>query len=300
MRTTPRLSLAAAVVVALAGLAACSGAGTHQAGSSGAADTAPEPAVGRTVTGKAGGGDAAAVARPAVRTAAVVKTGRISLTGKDLGKVRREVDDLLGTVGGSVDTEDTRNDRQGRVTSSTLVLRVPVDRFESTKDALERLGELQSSTESAEDVTTEVIDTGERVQTLQNSLDRLQRFQRTASDVRDLIRYEDEITQRQSELQSLQAQQSYLANETSLSTITLRLSTPAAAVARPGALDDAGFTAGLKAGWQALVGAVVVVLTVLGAVLPFLLAGVVVGAPAWLAVRALLRRRRASPPVPAG
>jgi Domain of unknown function (DUF4349) len=300
MRPTHRYSLAAAVVVALAGLAACSGAGTGEAGSSGAADAAgPEPAVGPAVAGKGVSRDAAA-ATAAVRTAAVVKTGRISLTGEDLAKVRGEVDDLLRAVGGSVDSEDTRNDREGRMTGSTLVLRVPVGRFESTKRALERLGELQSSTESAEDVTTEVIDTGERVQTLQNSLDRLQRFQRTASDVRDLIRYEDEITRRQSELQSLEAQQAYLADETSLSTITLRLSTPAAAVARPGALDDAGFTTGLRAGWQALVGAVVVVLTVVGAVLPFLLAGAVVGAPAWFALRALLRRRRAAAPVQAG
>jgi Flp pilus assembly protein TadB len=227
-----------------------------------------------------------------VRTKAVIKTGNVSLTGKDLGKVRDEVDDLLAAVGGSVDREQTTNDKQGRIDRSTLVLRVPVEKFDTTKDALERLGKLRSSTEAEKDVSTEVIDTAERVQTLQNSLDRLQRFQRSAKDVSDLIRYEDQITARQSELQSMKAQQTYLADRTSMSTITLRLSTPATYVAPPDALEDAGFLSGLKGGWHALVGFGIVVLTVVGAVLPFAVAFAVLGVPAWIALRALLRRRR--------
>jgi hypothetical protein len=224
----------------------------------------------------------------------VVRTGEITLTSKDLSEVRDEVDQVLTEVGGTVDDERTTNDKHGQVHRSTLVLRVPVAGFGTAKQALEELGTLKSSTESAKDVTTEVIDVAERVQTLQNSLDRLQRFQRAARDVRDLIRFEEDITRRQSELQSLQAQQSYLSDQTTLSTITLRLSTPATSVEEPGALDDAGFLAGLESGWHALVGFLLVVLTVLGALVPFLVAGVVVGLPTWLAVRALLRRRRGS------
>lgn len=301
MRTrTVRYSVAAGVLVAMTGLAGCSGDGGGTSDSTSAVATAPDAAAGARGLKSGDTADTASpeVSQAAVRKTSVVKTGEISLVGKDLSKVRGEVDDLLTAVGGTVGDEHTTNDKHGRIERSTLVLRVPVGRFEAAKDALERLGTLKSSTESAEDVTTEVIDVTERVQTLQNSLDRLQRFQRSAQDVKDLIRFEEDITRRQSELQSLKAQQSYLADQTSMSTITLRLSTPKTYVAKPGALDDAGFLSGLKGGWHALVGLLVVVLTVVGALVPFLVVGAVIGVPAWVALRALLRRRRTAAPVP--
>jgi hypothetical protein len=301
MRTrTLRYSIAAGVLVALTGLAGCSGDGGGASDSRSAVAPAPEAAAGGRNLASGGAADSAGTeaSQASVRRTSVVRTGEIALVGKDLSKVRGEVGDLLRAVGGTVDDEHTTNDKHGRIDRSTLVLRVPVAKFEAAKDALERLGTLKSSTESAEDVTTEVIDVTERVQTLQNSLDRLQRFQRSAQDVKDLIRFEEDITRRQSELQSLKAQQSYLADQTSMSTITLRLSTPRTYVAQPGALDDAGFLSGLRSGWHALVGLVVVVLTVAGALVPFLVAGAVVGVPTWLALRALLRRRRAAAPVP--
>lgn len=299
-----RLVSATGVLVALACLAACSGApdSADEAGASSADVSSARPAGGAhgltedSVGRKNGAGPRATGApRTSVRITAVVKTGHVTLTSRKLAEVRAEIDDLLAAIGGTVDDEQTTSGEDGLADRSTLVLRVPVDRFETAKDALERLGTLKSSTQSANDVTTEVIDTAERVQTLQNSLDRLQRFQRSATDVRDLVRFEEQITRRQSELQSLKAQQTYLRDQTSMSTITVRLATPAALVDRP---EDAGFLAGLEAGWQAFVGFVVVVLTVLGALLPFLVAGTLVGVPLWVALRALLRRRRSAAAAP--
>ena len=291
-KRTLRYSLAAGAAAGLVVLSACSGALSDAGGAASADRLASATAANEVTAGKAGTARGRPV-RTAVRTRSVVKTGEIALTSKDLARVRNEVDDLLAAVGGSVDKEHTTNDKQGRVDRSTLTLRVPVDRFDPTKKALERLGRLEYSTESEKDVTTEVIDTAERVQTLTNSLDRLQRFQRSAEDVDDLIRYEQQITTRQAELQSLEAQQAYLSDTTSMSTIALHLSTPERYVAPESTLEDAGFLTGLKGGWSALVGSVVVVLTVLGAVLPFAVAFTIVGVPAWVALRALLRRRTA-------
>jgi hypothetical protein len=241
----------------------------------------------------------AGAARTIVRARSVIKTGEVSLTSTDLGKVRGEVEELMTALGGSVDSEQTSNDRKGRIERSTLVLRVPVEKFTVAKKALMAMGRLKTSDVSSKDVTTEVIDVDERVQTLQASLDDLQRFQRSAKDVKDLLDYEEKITERQSELQSLQAQQAYLADQTSMATITLSLSLPDKYVPPPDALEDAGFLTGLEAGWHALGDLVVVGLTVLGALLPFVVAGLLLGVPAWIGVRALVRRRRAAvPPAP--
>ena len=293
---------AAAVAALLAGLvllaAGCSGqSGDDEAMSSDALAPTAEDRGGSESGGESGGDPAApdSANRASVQVRALIKTGQIAVTSKDLDRTREEVDQLLFALGGSIDNEQTSHDDQGDIERSTLVLRVPVAKFKAAMDALEKLGTMKTSDSVTKNVTTEVIDVNERVQTLQNSLDRLQRFQRSATDVSDLIRYEDQITSRQSELQSLKAQQTYLADQTSMSTLTLHLSTPENKVTT-GALDDAGFLAGLKSGWDAMKDTVVVVLTGLGAVLPFAVAVTLVGVPTWLLVRALARRRVAPAP----
>jgi hypothetical protein len=296
---TARHMVAAGLLVSLGSLAACSSNGNSSSDSAAAGVSADGGSTdgGSTDSGGRAGPRTAGVAnRTLLRDRAVVMTGRVALSSTDLEKVRADVDDLMAALGGSVESEQTSNDRHGRTERSTLVLRVPVDRFTPAKKALARMGRLKTSDVSAKDVTTEVIDVDERVQTLQASLDDLQRFQRKATDVKDLLDFEDKIAARQAELQSLEAQQAYLADQTSMSTITLYLSLPDKYVPPPDALKDAGFLAGLRTGWNALLDVAVVGLTVLGALLPFGLTGLLLGVPAWVAVRTLLRRRRAPRP----
>lgn len=309
-RNLNRSLAAAAAVAVLALTSACSGgAGTASdeanAGFAGGGDSgavardgvglgAPE-----TVDGLTGSKDAPAASRTVVQVRSVIKTGEIALTAKDLDATRAQIDGLLVSVGGIVDSERSTHTRNGDLRRSTLVIRVPVDRFDAAMDGLARFGKVRHSDSASKDVTTQVIDVDERVQTLQNSLDRLQAYQRDAKDIDDLIRFEQQITQRESELQSLKAQQDYLADQTSMSTISVYLSTPRAYVEPPGGLDDAGFLAGLKSGWNALTSAVVVALTVVGAVLPFAVVLLLVGVPVWLLVRRTLRARSATP-APAG
>ncbi len=301
-----RLLVGATLLVALGTVTACSGGNSDsmsvESSDSGGSAAEPAPAAGdldQAGAAKAADGAAGEARRTTVSTRAVIKKGEIHLTSKDIAQVRGEVTDLLAAVGGSLDREETANDVKGRAQSTTLVLRVPVAKFDATKKALEKLGTLQNTDESSKDVTTEVIDVEERVQTLQNSLDRLQKFQAGAADVEDLIRYEEQITRRQSELQSLEAQQAYLTDQTSLSTLTVHVVTPEKYVAPPDALEDAGFLAGLRSGWNALVDTVIVVVTILGALLPFAVVLLLLGAPVLLLVRRLLRRRTPAPAVPA-
>jgi hypothetical protein len=304
-RNLNRSLAGAAAVAVLALTSACSGgAGTM---SDQSADYAGAGAVARDGVdapetasdgGAAGSGGAPAANRTVVQVRSVIKTGQISLTAKDLDGARAKIDGLLVSVGGIIDSERSTHSRDGDLKRSTLVLRVPVDKFDAAMDGLAGFGKVQHSDSASKDVTTQVIDVDERVQTLQNSLDRLQAYQRDAKDIDDLIRFEQQITQRESELQSLKAQQDYLADQTSMSTISVYLSTPKAFVEPPGSLDDAGFLAGLKSGWHALTAAVVVALTVVGAVLPFAGVALLIGVPVWLLVRRTVRSR-ADRPAPA-
>jgi hypothetical protein len=221
------------------------------------------------------------------------------LEAKDLGEVRDGLDRMLGKYGGFVADEQTFNDAQGRTESSVLTLRIPSEHFEDALRELDGLGKVQDRTTKTDDVTTEVIDVDARIRTEQVSLDRLRGFLSKADDVDAMIRLESEIASREANLASLQAQQRYLDDQTSMSTLVLTMHEPSG-VAPPPAEDDplkdAGFLTGLQNGWDALLGVLLVVATVLGAVLPFLVVIALVGLPALVWLR---RHRPAAPPAPA-
>lgn len=235
--------------------------------------------------------------RPFVQTRAVIRTGEISLVTKEMNRARDDIDRLLGAHGGYLASEDTFNDRDGRPERSVLVLRVPEPSFATVMDELARIGRTERADRSSEDVTTKVIDVDTRVATQEASLDRLQRFLRQATSVEDMIRIESEIATRQAALESLKAQQKYLTDQTSLSTVTVRLRTPAAPPPPPPA-QEAGFLVGLAEGWAALRAVLVGAATVAGAALPFLVTLALLVVPLWVLVRAS-RRRRPAPQAPA-
>lgn len=289
----PRLLgfVAASALVGLA-LAGCSQGGEGS--------TAGDAAAVREPTGHAAGSaahDRTEARRTTVSTRAVIRHGEISVVANDMDRARDAVDAVLGRLGGYLASEDTVNDRTGAPERSILVLRVPEPAFDEAMDRLTAIGRALSATRSSEDVTDEVIDVDARVTTQRASIARLQRFLRQATRVEDLVRVESEIATRQAELESLEAQQSYLRDQTSLATITVRLHAPDAplAVTKP----DTGFMAGLSAGWTALKTVLGGAATVAGAVVPFALAAALVAVPAWLLLRAARRRRTPGTPPPA-
>jgi hypothetical protein len=261
-------------------------------------ESAPDSAGGSAAEDQRASSDGAAQGanRTQVRTRAVIRTGSVFVVSKDLEAARARVDRLLARTDGYIAEERSGNDADGRPRSSTLTLRVPEPAFDDVMAELAGLGRLEEATRDARDVTTEVIDVDSRVSTQQASLDRLESFLGQATDIQDVIRLEAEISRRQAELESLKAQQAYLADQTSLATVTLHLTAPPAVVEPPDALDDAGFLAGLRNGWEALRIVLVGAATVAGALLPFLVAGAVVAVPVWLLARSLVRRRAAAPP----
>jgi Domain of unknown function (DUF4349) len=300
MRRFPRhgWSVPLTLILGAVLLGACtSSGGDGEAASGGAAlerSVDDRSAAGGSESGRTRTSDTAN--RTAVQTRAVIRRGSIVVVTKNMTRARAEVDALVARHGGHLADEDTSNDHAGRPDRSTLVLRVPEQAFDEAMDQLGRLGRTVRADRSSEDVTTEVIDVDTRVATAEASLDRLQRFLGQAVDVEDMIRLESEIAKRQADLESLQAQQSYLRDQTALATITLELHTADAA---PSVLDDdAGFLAGLSDGWVALKAVLVGLATVAGAVLPFAVTVALVGVPALVLVRTARRRRRpsAAPP----
>jgi hypothetical protein len=286
--TRPRLAFAGALaLVALTGCSGSGGAGTADAGA--VADGVAGPAGAMTRAphdlGNTGQAYDAAASGTDVQQKAVIKNGSVGIRTADPQRARDRVDRLLRQLRGSLDAEQTTYDKHGDIHDSHLVLRVPVSSFRKAMTAVEGLGTVVHSSSTGKDVTTEVIDVQQRLKTLRISLHTLNSFQRQATDIGQLLRFENAITHRRGEFQSLKAQRNHLLDETSMSTITLDISVPTAATAVVVSTHHAGFLTGLRHGWSALSRTVVVGLTAVGAALPFAVVLGLVGLPLWWWVR---------------
>ncbi|GAB3990285.1 DUF4349 domain-containing protein [Nocardioides marmoraquaticus] len=300
MDTTPRLRLlhlALLLVALLLALAGCSGAGGAGGGSDSAVDSSggsvaePAPEVadeGADDAGARGEQAGGAAGRATAMERAVVSTGEVQLQSGDVGRARAEVLRLTRGWGGVVADEQSSSDDEGRTTYTSMTLRVPTARFDAAMEALGEVATLVDRSRTSEDVTTQVVDVSARVRAQQQSVRRIEALLAEAEDLRDVVSIEGDLAQRQAELDSLRSQQAYLDDQTSLSTIGVVVDSPATASPDE---EPGGFVGGLRSGWTALGASVAVLLTAVGAVLPFAVLLGVVAVPAAVVVR----RRRSRP-----
>jgi hypothetical protein len=177
--------------------------------------------------------------------------------------------------------------------SSTTTLRLDNDKVDALLREVAGLGTVEASTRSSSDVTAEVADVDARVRNAQASLIRVRALMSKATSITDIVALEAELSRRQADLEAMQARQRTLADQTAQATVTVRLYGDNAPAPQE---ERTGFLAGLAAGWDAFTGAMVVALTVVGALIPFLLLLVPVALVVWVFVR---RARRNPAPTAA-
>ncbi|HET6478762.1 MAG TPA: DUF4349 domain-containing protein [Actinoplanes sp.] len=294
-RTTYLLGTALIAGILLAGCGADRSDDSSQSDAGGVEAPAlgqAEPLQGEPAEGK----DTAAQAPDlSVDQRSIIYRGNISVRVGNVEAAAGQAGGIATTAGGFVSGDD-RSSGSGADTA-TMELRIPADKFAGVVDQLAKLGTEEQRQISTEDVTEQTIDLDARITVQQARLDSGRKLLAQAKSLTDLVMLEREVATRESDLASLQAKKRNLADLTALSTITVSLLDPDAA----GVADDdpPGFLGGLGAGWDALLASLRVLLTVLGALLPWLLA---VGLPAWAigyAVRRFNRTRKAPPPAPA-
>lgn len=227
--------------------------------------------------------DGAAAAKPASDTAiqrSVIATGALRLTTTHLSDSRQDAVNKATGLGGHVADEQSQSDSHGRLERVDLTLRVPAASFGKALDELSQLGTVRHREQSVEDVTTQVIDTAARVKAQQASVDSIEQLLARASTIGEIMSIEKQLASRQADLDSLQQQQKWLADQTSLSTIQVTMTRPSRTVEA-----GTGFFSGFSRGWHALGRSTVVVGTAVGAVLPFAFVLALLGVPGWLLVR---------------
>ncbi|QGN57503.1 DUF4349 domain-containing protein [Nostocoides sp. HKS02] len=303
-------------VVAAFALAACSAgsSGSSSASSAIAPAGGVQDSRGQSVGGTAIGAPAPNGKSPSTGTGvdpaalqagqdALARRATIALQVKNIGQAVARVratsaaadgiilDENIGTADGPVPLADSS--KVSATTYAEITISVPSDQLDAVIADLGSVGTVIRSTSSSENVGSQIVDTQSRLDTMRVSVERVRGFLRSAKDLTQIVTLEAELTRRESDLEALEAQLASLKGSVARSPVQVSLTTVAAVIAPPATAT--GFLAGLKGGWKAFTASVSVVLTVLGAVLPFAVVAALLGLPVWWYVRR--RRLGAAPPV---
>ena len=301
--TSTRRPVVAAAALCLLALTACSAddagdsaasAGDLSVADGGSAEPLADEAAGTDRATTAAGAGTADVAA-AVADRRLARRADVELTVDDVAQAAARLRQIALGADGLVVQEQVSSDPVDPAATTrpagwgTVTISVPADRLDTTLDAVAEVGTVVSRSTETEDVTAQYVDTASRVESMQASVARVRALMADATKLSDVVALEAELSRRQADLEAYQRRLASLQDRTTLSPITVQLSTDGTAV--PEDEDPTGFVAGLASGWDAFTTSVRLVLTLLGALLPFAVTAALVVAPVvwWV------RRRRPAP-----
>lgn len=273
------------------GLAAAPVGGQGNGGAPAAAPQEPRPAQGGDAE-KDAAGRQQQVSQPGLDRK-LIRTANLELATPNVVEVIDKARGIAVKFDGFAGQEEVRGD------NAMLTLHIPSNQFDRALAEISGLVPpegVRSRSQTAEDVTEQLVDVESRIATQRASVDRVRALLARAQNTNEIVQIESEVTRREADLESLEKRREALAGQVALSKVTVRVSKAGQPAPPPPAQDDSsGFVAGLVGGWHAFLTAGGVLLRVVGALLPFLIA---LGIPGFYAWRWWWRRRRLTPAVP--
>ena len=227
-RARRQLSFLIAVGLAMGTGLGCSG-GSPGSG----ADLAARDASAKRVSGSRSGGDVSAKADAAVANGnarakqelprKIIYTGQVSLACEDLDRAIDGLEKAVRSVGGYVGDANRSGERNTARTASYTV-RVASDRFDAFLKSLPGLGEFESATRTAQDVSEEFYDADARLKNKRVEEARLvELIRRVAGNLDQILRVESELSRVREEIEQIEGRLRFLAHQTDLSTVTVNL-----------------------------------------------------------------------------
>ena len=230
--------------------------------------------------------------QPATQQRKIIRNANLTLETGSPEEASRKIQQIAESKNGFVITSETRtSDQSGgsAITTIKVSLRVPAERFDQTISEIRQTA-TRTVTEKVEgqDVTEEFIDVQARLNAKKALEAQFLEIMKQARSVADALQVQTEIAEVRGEIERLEGRRKFLESQTSLSTITVSLQTPAVF-----AQGSTGFFSKLADafgdGIDAALNVVLFLITAFLALLPFF---VLLGVPLYLLVRYLKRRTR--------
>ena len=186
---------------------------------SGAASAPSEAQNGKSAPSSVGASGQAVA--PAQRK--IIYTATVNLVVENLTQGQTKLLNLVKTNKGYV-SETNVGGASGEQRTGTWKVRVPVENYEAFMAGAARLGELQSSNSSSQDVTAEYYDVAARIKNKQVEEARLQELlKRATGKLSEVLQVEKELSRVRGEIEQLQGRIRVLSNLSSLTTVTISM-----------------------------------------------------------------------------
>lgn len=192
---------------------------------------------------------------------------------------------IAGQQGGFVTTSNSQS-HEGAISTGTVQLRVPADRFDAAREALVGLGKLTDEQVNGEDVGGQLVDIDARVRSLSAQEAALRTLMAKANTIGETIQVQDQLTQVRQQIETLSGQKAHLEDSAALATITLSLGEPGVSVVTKPRSPAPSMSRNLHRAGRAALAEFGGILVVLGYLLPFGLLALV----GWAGWRLVVRR----------
>jgi hypothetical protein len=154
----------------------------------------------------------------------IIRTGNISLVVEDTRATKATIEQMVSRLAAEgayiVSSEEYGGDDEKSQPRISMSIRVPSGQFDPVMDRLAELAvQVTNRSESASDITEEYVDLDSRVESLEAARDRLLEIMEDARTTKDLLEAEQQLTYRESEIESLKGRMQYLEQSARLSNI---------------------------------------------------------------------------------
>ena len=157
----------------------------------------------------------------------IIRSGNISMAVEDTRAALATIEGMvegMAAEGAFVVSAEEHGGTEGSQPYITMSIRIPAARFAETLDRLAELAvNVNSRNESAQDVTEEYVDLEARLESLEAARQRLLEIMEEARNTKDLLEAEQQLTQREAEIESIKGRMQYLEQSARLSSIWIEL-----------------------------------------------------------------------------
>ncbi|WP_182869077.1 DUF4349 domain-containing protein [Stieleria mannarensis] len=153
----------------------------------------------------------------------IIYSAEVELVVEDFAAFERQIPAVISTHGGFAAERQTDR-RHGDHRGGTWVIRVPVENYDAFLSGLDALGFARSRSETSDDVTEAYVDLEARISNKHKLEERIvAMLEERPGKLSDLMEIERELSRVREEIERMEGRMRVLADQTSLATVTLRI-----------------------------------------------------------------------------
>ncbi len=153
----------------------------------------------------------------------IIYTASVSLIADDFAQTARDIARDAKARNGYI-AENTLSGTPGQPRQGTWKIRIPLAQFDAFLAALGKMGELENTNITSEDVSEEFYDVRARLQNKRAEEARLiELLQKATGKLSEVLTVEKEISRVREEIERMEGRIRFLSNQTDLATVTITL-----------------------------------------------------------------------------